>query len=129
MRSRLHPVVWSSSNGRRLGFGAAGCPVALDTGGRMGFAAPSGAALDNPRWAVLERIEAAPWSVNKTEAKDPTSDFWWIDDDASAQDQHWLRVHGCEHRRIEISTNTDPGALVQLVRLWDQDLGEKSPPN
>src|SRR5437016_5974558 len=27
----------------------------------------AGAALDNPRWAVFERIEAAPWSVNKTE--------------------------------------------------------------
>ena len=35
----------------------------------------AGAPLDDRRWQVLNLIEPAVWSVNKTDAIDPTSDF------------------------------------------------------
>lgn len=88
----------------------------------------AGAPLDDPRWAVLDQIEPAAWSINKSEALDPNSEFWWIDDDPSPYDRGWLRVHGYEERLIEISTDADPGALWRLVRLWDQDVGKKFRP-
>ena len=46
----------------------------------------------------------------------PDFDFWWIVDTPTAFD---------EDRLIEISTDTDPGAMMQLVRLWDQNVGKK----
>src|SRR5438105_4140253 len=51
---------WLSSRSRR------GWPDGI----RRAFHA-AGAALDDPRWAVLDPIESAPWSVPKTEAVDP----------------------------------------------------------
>src|SRR5882757_8710363 len=48
-------------------------------GVRRAFRA-AGAVLDDPRWAVLDLIEPAAWTTNKSEALDPKSDFWWIDD-------------------------------------------------
>jgi hypothetical protein len=85
----------------------------------------AGAAFDDPRWTVLDLIEPAAWTTNKSEALDPKSDFWWIDDDPTVHDREWLRVHDRQNRLIEISTDTDPGALM---RLCDQDLGKKSRP-
>src|SRR5438270_12842030 len=77
----------------------------------------AGAALDHPRWVVLDLIKSAAWTINKSEALNPQTEFWWIDDDPTVSDRGWLREHGCEDRMIEISTDTDPGAMMQLVRL------------
>src|SRR5437764_2811847 len=43
--------------------------------------AAAGAALDYLEWPVLGLIEPAVWETNKSEALDPNSEFWWIDDD------------------------------------------------
>jgi len=86
----------------------------------------AGAVLDEPRWAILDLIGSAPWTAHKCEAIDPKSDFWWIDDDPTAHDRGWLRAHGCEDRLIEISTDTYPDALTQLIRFWSRDGVEKS---
>ena len=85
----------------------------------------AGAPLDDPRWAVLDPIESAAWSINKSEALDPKSEFWWVDDAASPNDRAWLREHGCEDRLIEISTDHDPNALTSLIRFWDRNSREK----
>ena len=71
----------------------------------------AGASLDDPRWAVLDQIEPAVWSASKTEAIDPTSDFWWIEDDPTEHDRAWLVVHRRLDRLIEISSDRDPYAL------------------
>ena len=76
--------------------------------------------------SVRDLNEAAAWTINKFEAIDPNSDFWWIDDDPTAHDRGWLRAHGCEDRLIEISTDTYPDALTQLIRFWTRDGVEKS---
>jgi hypothetical protein len=86
----------------------------------------AGAVLYEPRWAILDLIESAPWTAHKCQAIDSESDFWWIDDDPSAQDRNWLHVHGCEDRLVEISTDTRPDALTQLIRFWNQDRVGKS---
>ena len=86
----------------------------------------AGAVLDEPRWAILDLIEAAPWTAHKCEAIDPKSDFWWIEDDPTAHDRAWLGAHGCEDRLIEISTDTHPDALTQVIRFWNQDCVQKS---
>jgi hypothetical protein len=44
-----------------------------------------GARLINPRWAVLDQVEPAGWTTSKTEAMDPTSGFWWVDDAVSRE--------------------------------------------
>ena len=33
-------------------------------------------------------------------------------------------MHDREDRLIEVRTDTDPGAMMQLVRLWDQNVGK-----
>jgi hypothetical protein len=71
----------------------------------------AGATLTDPRWAVLDLIEPALWTLSKTEAIDLTSDFWWIDDDPSEGDRNWLRAHNCEHRLVEVSADDNPDAL------------------
>jgi hypothetical protein len=71
------------------------------------------APLDDPRWCVLDLIELAAWRASKTEAIDPRSDFWWVDDDPSADDRDWLRVHGCEDRLIEVNSDRDADALLR----------------
>jgi hypothetical protein len=76
----------------------------------------AGARLDDPRWAVLDLIEPAAWSVNKTEAIDPASEFWWLDDDPTERDLDWLRVHKRADRLIQVSTDYDHRAL--LVARW-----------
>ena len=81
----------------------------------------AGAVLDEPRWAILDLIEAAPWTAHKCEAIDPKSDFSWVDDAPTPHDRGWLREHGCEDRLIEISTDTNPDALTELIRLWNHD--------
>jgi hypothetical protein len=56
------------------------CRVGWPDGTRRAFR-HAGAPLDDPRWQVLNLIEPAVWTVNKPDAIDPTSDFWWLDDD------------------------------------------------
>ena len=92
---------WLSSRCRR-GF--------LD-GSRRAFRA-AGASLGDPRWGVLNLIEPAAWSVSKTEAIDPISDFWWLDDDPTEDDRAWLRSHNRQDRLIEVSSDRDRDALL-----------------
>lgn len=80
----------------------------------------AGAPLDDPRWAMLNLIEPAVWSVNKTEAIDPISDFWWIDDDPTQHDRTWLRSHNRQDRLIEVSSDRDPDALLHARALLDE---------
>ena len=87
------------------------CRTGFLDGSRRAFG-QSGARLSDARWDVLNLIEPAAWSVNKTEAIDPTSDFWWLDDDPSEHDRGWLRAHDREDRLIEISSDRDPDALL-----------------
>ena len=61
---------------------------------------------------MLKLIEPAAWSVNKTEAIDVRSDFWWIDDNPTEHDRAWLRAHHREDRLIEVSSDRDPDALL-----------------
>jgi hypothetical protein len=70
----------------------------------------AGAPVADPRWQVLHLVKPATWSVNKTEAIDPVSDFWWLDDDPSERDRQWLAR---QDRLIEISCDRDPEALLQ----------------
>ena len=72
----------------------------------------AGARLDDPRWQVLHLIEPALWTANKTEAIDPASDFWWLDDDPPEHARNWLRVHHREDRLIQLSIDHDPAALA-----------------
>jgi hypothetical protein len=90
-------------------------PGFLD-GARRAFRA-AGAPLDDPRWAVLNLIEAAAWSVNKTEAVDVWSNFWWVDDNPSEHDRDWLRAHNRQDRLIEVSSDRDPDALLHARSL------------
>ena len=87
------------------------CREGWSDGSRRAFRL-AGAPLDEPRWRVLDMIEPEAWQVSKTEAIDPASDFWWIDDDPTETDWDWLRVHGRADRLIEISSERDPYALV-----------------
>ena len=80
-------------------------------GSRRAFV-QAGARISDPRWAVLNLIEPAAWKVEKTEAIDPASDFWWLDDDPSEHDRDWLREHDRENRLIEVSSDLDLDALV-----------------
>jgi hypothetical protein len=73
------------------------CRAGWPDGSRRAFRL-AGADLDNPRWAVLDLIELAAWTVSKTEAIDPKSSFWWIDDDPTEHDRVWLCEHRCEYR-------------------------------
>jgi len=61
---------------------------------------------------VLNLIEPAAWRVEKTEAIDPASDFWWVEDAPSEHDRDWLRVHDRQERLIEISADRDPAPRV-----------------
>jgi hypothetical protein len=62
-------------------------------------------------------IRPAAWRVEKTEAIDPASDFWWIDANLTEHDRGWLRAHGREDRLIEISADRDPDALLSARSL------------
>ena len=72
----------------------------------------AGAWLDEPRWRVLNLIEPAAWTANKTEAIDPASDFWWLDDDPTEHARNWLRTRHRENRLIQVSSDRDPAALA-----------------
>ena len=63
------PVAFSTSTGRLAGWIAPGIPA-----GRVPI-------VDDPRWAVLDLVEPATWTVSKTEAIDAASDFWRVNDD------------------------------------------------
>ena len=39
---------------------------------------------------MLDDRVSAPWNANKTEAIDPATDFWWLDDNPSQEDPDWL---------------------------------------
>jgi hypothetical protein len=96
------------------------CRQGWPEGARRAFRL-AGARLDDPRWQVLNLIEPAAWMVSKTEAMDPNSNFWWVDDDPTEEDRMWLRAHNREDRLIEVSVDRDPGALLlvqaHLTRL------------
>ena len=51
------------------------------------------------------RVEAA-------KSIDPTSDFWWLDDDPTDDARYWLRAHRREDRLIQLSADHDPVALA-----------------
>jgi hypothetical protein len=87
------------------------CRQGWPDGSRRAFRL-AGAPLDEPRWAVLDLIQPAGWSVRKIEAIDPKSDFWWIDDNPSEHDRAWLRAHHRQNRLIEASSDRDPEALL-----------------
>lgn len=107
--TRFH-CQWLSSR-CRLGF--------LD-GSRRAFRS-AGAPLDDPRWGVLDLITPALWDTTKTEAIDPASNFYWIDDDPGDAERKWLRQHGHEDRWILVSAGRNPNALwiarSRLMRL------------
>ena len=65
-----------------------------------------------PKWRVLHLVEPALWTATKTEAIDPNSNFWWVDDNPAETERDWLRANGREDRLIEVSVDCDPGALV-----------------
>ena len=92
------------------------CRTGFLDGSRRAFRS-AGAPLDDPRWAVLTLIEPAAWKVEKTEAIDPASDFWWIDDDATEYGRNWLRAHNRQDRLIEVSCDRDPDALLHASSL------------
>jgi hypothetical protein len=50
--------------------------------------------------------------MDKTEAIDPTSEFWWLDDDPTERDLNWLRAHHREDRLIRVSSDFDDRALI-----------------
>ena len=75
------------------------CRRGWPDGSRRAFRA-AGAPLDEPRWSVLNLIEPALWSVNKTEAIDPASDFRWLDDNPTDDDLAWLGQHRRENRLL-----------------------------
>jgi len=52
------------------------CRTGFLDGSRRAFV-QAGARISDPRWGVLKLIEPAAWTVEKTEAIDPASDFWW----------------------------------------------------
>ena len=86
---------------------------------RMGFLDGShrafrqaGVSVSDPRWQVLYLVSPAVWSVDKTEAIDPASHFWWIDDNPSDQDREWLLAHDREDRLVVVSVDQDPDALL-----------------
>lgn len=90
----------------------------------------AGARLDDPRWRVLDLIEPAAWTVSKTEAIDPVSDFWWLDDDPTKHDRNWLLAHNREDRLIPVSCDVDPDALaVARATLGRAMLGQSRDPN
>jgi hypothetical protein len=100
-------------------------PGFLD-GSRRAFRA-AGAPLYDPRWAVLNRIEPAAWSIHKTEAIDPASDFWWVEDAPSGHDRDWLRVHDRKDRLIQVSSDRDPDALYRARSLLHCGSAERQP--
>jgi hypothetical protein len=87
----------------------------------------AGAALDDPRWRVLDQIEKAAWRVSKTEAIDPASDFWWLDDDPTEHNRDWLCAHHREDRLIEISSDRDPTALAVARMRLEQAIAVREP--
>ncbi len=87
------------------------CRSGWPDGSRRAFRL-AGAPLDEPRWTVLDLIEPAAWALNKTDAIDPVSDFWWIDDDPTDHDRDWLCAHNREGRLLQVSIDRDVGALL-----------------
>jgi len=114
MPSNLRPVAPNFANGRRRDFDAGGFQHGAGQVGRMDRTAfrSAGAALDDPRWAVLDLIEPAPWTVSKTEGIVPNSNFWWLDDAPTEHDRDWLRAHSLEDRLVEVTTDEDDVALI-----------------
>jgi hypothetical protein len=108
------------------------CRQGWEDGSRRAFR-HAGAQLDDPRWAVLDLIEPAAWTVSKTEAIDPASEFLWLDDDPTEHDLDWLRVHNRADRLIQVRSDYDDRAL--LVARWTLQrasrrltVGSPSPP-
>lgn len=87
------------------------CRHGFPDGSRRAFRL-AGVPLHEPRWSVLDLIEPAQWSAQKTEAIDPKSDFWWLDDNPTEHDRAWLRAHDRQDRLIEVSSDQDPDALL-----------------
>ena len=79
-------------------------------GSRRAFRS-AGASLDDPRWGVLDLIPPALWNTSKTEAIDPESDFWWVEDDPTDTERDWLRRHKREDRWILVCADRNPIAL------------------
>jgi hypothetical protein len=52
------------------------CRTGFLDGSRRAFV-QAGARTNDPRWAVLNPIKPAAWTVEKTEAIDVRSNFWW----------------------------------------------------
>jgi hypothetical protein len=97
------------------------CRVGWPDGTRRAFR-HAGAPLYDPRWQVLRLIEPALWSVNKTDAIDPASDFWWLDDDPTDDARYWLRAHRREDRLIQLSTDQDPAALAVARSILERTI-------
>ena len=75
---------------------------------------------------MLDLIEPAAWSVNKTEAIDPASEFWWLDDDPTERDLDWLRLHNRADRLIRVSSDYDPNALLVARSALEWAISAKS---
>jgi hypothetical protein len=87
----------------------------------------AGTPLDDPRWRVLDQIEKAAWRASKTEAIDPASDFWWLDDDPTEIDRRWLRTYHREDRLIQVSSDRDPAALAVARARLEQAISVREP--
>jgi hypothetical protein len=96
------------------------CRQGFLDGSRRAFR-QAGAPTADPRWAVLDQVEPAAWSVNKTEGIDPASNFWWLDDDPSEHEREWLRAHHRQDRLIEVSCDRDPDALLEARTILSRD--------
>jgi hypothetical protein len=91
---------------------SSGCRVGWPDGTRSAFRHAGARLDDDSRWHVLRLIEKAAWRVNKTEAIDPASDFWWVDDDPTEIDRSWLLTHHRGDRLVHVSSDLHPAALA-----------------
>lgn len=61
------------------------------------------------------KIQPTAWDKLKTEAIDFSKDFFWIDDDASLQEQEVLWTHKAEHKLIKIDLRKNKNQLQDII--------------
>ncbi|MBN1320565.1 MAG: hypothetical protein JXA87_06980 [Thermoleophilia bacterium] len=60
-------------------------------------------------------VKPTTWNTLKTEAIDPLSDFYWVDDSLLQSEQQWLATHGILDRWIQADTRKRPDDLGRVL--------------
>ncbi|MBN2074683.1 MAG: hypothetical protein JW762_03945 [Dehalococcoidales bacterium] len=81
---------------------------------------------DTPVIELAANVKPTTWHDLKTEAINPTTDFYWLDDNPIAEEIRWLEMQGVLDRLIWVDTRNRLKDLRNVIEILEEKLSDET---